>query len=267
MNGLRLYARYTAVSIRAQMQYPASFLMLTSGQFLTTITEFVGIWALFSRFGNVMGWTLPQIALFYGTVNIAFAIADMACRGFDIFGAEFVKTGNFDRILLRPRSTVLQLIGHELRLTRFGRLLQGALVLGIAVAQLDLSWGLPQAALFAVALAGGAALFVGLIIMQATLCFWSVESLEIGNTLTYGGMLAAQYPMSIYSGWFRDFFTLVVPVACVAYFPIVGVLGIEEPLGAPQWLLYASPLAGFVFLAAALVGWQFGVRHYTSTGS
>jgi ABC-2 type transport system permease protein len=249
------------------MRYPASFLMLSAGQFLSTIVEFVGVWALFDRFQNLGSWTLPQVALFYGTVNISFALADMISRGFDVFGPQFVKTGEFDRLLLRPRSTPLQLLGYELRLTRLGRFLQGALVLGFAVGLLDLSWGAGEAALLLAAITGGAAFFLGLVVLQATLAFWTVESLEVANTLTYGGVFAAQYPMEIYSRWFRDFFTFVVPLACVAYFPIVGVLGISDPLGAPNWFLWVSPLAGFAFLAASLAIWRVGVRHYTSTGS
>jgi viologen exporter family transport system permease protein len=267
VDALCLYARYTAASIKGQMQYPASFVLLSIGQFLSTIIEFIGIWALFSRFQALGGWTLPQVALFYGAVNIAFALADIISRGFDVFGPLFVKTGDFDRLLLRPRATLLQLLGYELRLTRVGRLLQGALVLGIAVGLLELSWGLGEVALLLSAVAGGVAFFVGLVILQATLAFWTVESLEVANTLTYGGVYAAQYPIEIYSRWFREFFTFVFPLSCIAYFPIVGVLGISDPLGAPAWFLYVSPLAGCLFLGASLIIWRLGERHYTSTGS
>lgn len=267
MDAWRLYGRYVLASFKVQMQYPTSFLLLSLGQFLSTVIEFVGIWALFDRFQSLVGWSLPQVALFYGSVNISFAVADMISRGFDVFGPQFVKTGEFDRLLLRPRSAVLQLLGYELRLTRIGRLLQGALVLGLAFALLDLSWGMREITLLHAAIVGGVALFLGLIVLQATLAFWTVESLEVANTLTYGGVLAAQYPIEIYSKWFREFFTLVVPLSCVAYFPIVGILGVDRPLGAPQWFLYASPLVGLLFLAASLVIWRQGVRHYTSTGN
>jgi ABC-2 type transport system permease protein len=81
------------------------------------------------------------------------------------------------------------------------------------------------------------AFFLGLVVLQATLAFWTVESLEVANTLTYGGVYAAQYPIEIYSKWLREFFTFVVPLSCVAYFPIVGILGIDDPLGAPRWFL------------------------------
>jgi ABC-2 type transport system permease protein len=106
-----------------------------------------------------------------------------------------------------------------LRLTRLGRFLQGALVLGIAMGVLDLSWGAREVALLFSAIAGGVAFFLGLVVLQATLAFWTVESLEVANTLTYGGVAAAQYPIEIYSDWFRGFFTFVVPLSCVATSP------------------------------------------------
>jgi ABC-2 type transport system permease protein len=267
MGALRLYACYAAASIKGQMQYPASFILLTIGQFLSTIVEFIGISALFGRFHSLGDWALPQVALFYGTVNMSFALADMISRGFDVFGPMFVKTGEFDRLLLRPRATPLQLLGYELRLTRLGRFLQGALVLAIAVGLLKLSWGVREITLLFSTVAGGVAFFLGLVVLQATLAFWTVESLEVANTLTYGGVTAAQYPIEIYSKWLREFFTFVVPLSCVAYFPIVGILGINDPLGAARWFLYTSPLFGFVFLGISLIIWHLGERHYTSTGS
>ena len=209
------------ISIQAQMQYKVSFFLSMIGQFLITGIEIAGVWALFTRFGNLPNWTLPEVCLFYGTINIAFAIAEGASTGFDRFSAEYIKTGNFDRVLTRPRSIVLQLLGHELGLRRLGRLLQGLLVLIWALSVLDVDFGLLKALYLLLVLAGGVCLFMGLFVFQATLSFWSVESLELMNTMTYGGVQSSQYPISIYEDWFRKFFTFVVPVACVGYYPIL----------------------------------------------
>ncbi|HSR58432.1 MAG TPA: ABC-2 family transporter protein [Candidatus Binataceae bacterium] len=267
MNPLRLYLRYAAASIRGQMQYPGSFLMIAGAQFVTTFTEFIGIWALFRRFGQIRGRTFAEIALFYGTVNVSFSIAEAASRGFDVFGTEFIKTGNFDRLLLRPRTTPLQLLGHELRLNRAGRMMQGLLVLAIATHLLGIDWNAGKIALLLGTIAGGVALFIGLLVLQATLAFWTVESLEIANTLTYGGVEASQYPLDIYARWFRDFLIFVVPLGCVGYFPILKLLGRSTPAGASPWIFGATPVFGVVFLMLSLWVWRFGVRHYTSTGS
>src|SRR5262245_18711635 len=139
-DSVRIYARLIGASVRSQMQYRASFLLSALGVFLITGIEVIGIWVLFARFGNLAGWTLEEVALMYGVVNITFAIADALASGFDYFPV-LVRGGDFDRILLRPRSTVLQLFGYELALRRVGRLVQGALVFAWAAARLNLEWG------------------------------------------------------------------------------------------------------------------------------
>ena len=267
MNAIRLYGRYVAVSLRAQMQYPGAFVATSIGAFVATVIDFVAVWALFVRFRQIDGWRFDEVALFYGVIGVSFAIADALTRGFDIFGPQFVKTGDFDRVLVRPRSTVLQLLGYELRANRIGRLAQGMLAwsVGAQLSSIEWTWSVWGTLMFAVA--GGVALFSGILVLQATLAFWTVESLEIANTLTYGGVEAAQYPLDIYARWFRNFLTFVVPLGCVSYFPVVAVLGHADRTGVAPWLLRLTPALGFAFLAVALLVWRFGVRHYTSTGS
>jgi ABC-2 type transport system permease protein len=266
MNSGRLYLRYLGISCRSQLQYRASFVLQTLGTTLTSVGEFLAIWALFARFRSVGGWSLPEVAVFYGVVNITWTFAESAGRGFDNFGT-LVKTGEFDRILLRPRATVLQLLGREFSLRRAGRLVQGIIIMGWGWHALDLEMTAIKTALLGGAILGGAALFMGLLVLQATVAFWTVESLEIMNVLTYGGVATAQYPLSIYPSWLRVFFLAVVPIGCVAYFPVVAILGREDPLGTTLVWQAFSPVVGLAFLALALLAWRRGVTRYTSTGN
>jgi ABC-2 type transport system permease protein len=267
VNAFSLYGRYVAASVRSQLAYPASFAMMTLGAFLITIIEFIGVWALFRRFGQIGGWRLGDVALFYGLVSMIFAIADAITRGFDVFGPTFVKTGNFDRLLLRPRSPALQLLGYELRLTRIGRFAQGALVFGAGAALTGFHWSLGVIAILTFAVAGGVALFSGLLVLQATLAFWTVESLEVANVLTYGGEAAAEYPMNVYAAWFRNFLIFGVPIGCVTYLPMLAAMGRPDPLGSQVWIGPLAPAAGFLFLGVSLFIWRFGIRRYASTGA
>ncbi len=259
-----VYLRLIGQSVRAQMQYRASFVMLIAGQFVITGGEFLGVVVLMHRFGSLRGWALAEVGVFYGIVSVAFALAEATARGFDEMPS-LIKRGEFDRILLRPRPTVLQVLGHQLNLTRVGRLLQGLLVLVLCAASLEVNWTAGRVAAVVWAIIGGVCLFEGLLIFQAALAFWTTETLELVNILTYGGVETAQFPLSIYRPWFRGFFTVVVPLACISYFPGLAVVG--RPHEAPAWLLAAAPAAGVAFLAACLLFWRVAVRHYTSTGS
>lgn len=265
-DAIRLYLRYVSISLRSQLQYPASFLMMSVGNLAITAIEFLGIWALFSRFGSLGEWTLPEVALFYGMVHMAFAISEAAARGFDILHRQ-VRSGDFDRILLRPRSTVLQVMGLEFQLLRVGRFTQGLVVLGWGISNLDMTLTIAQVFLIIAAILGGSLLFSGLFVLQATLSFWSVDSLEVVNLTTYGGVETAQIPISIYRGWFRSFFTWIIPLATINYFPLMAILDHPDPLRIPLWLSWFSPLAGLLFFVLCLQIWDVGVRHYHSTGS
>jgi ABC-2 type transport system permease protein len=243
-----------------------SFILMALGQFLITIIEFITIWAMFERFGNVRGWKIGEVALFYGIINTAFAVAEAFARGFDTFPG-MVKNGSFDTILIRPRSTVLQILGTEFQLMRIGRFSQGLLILLGGAAAMDIDWSAWKVLLVIFATFGGVCLFSGLFVLFATAAFWTTESLEIFNTLTYGGVESAQYPVSIYRPWFRSFFTYVVPLATINYFPIHAILGRADPLHSTVAFQCLSPLIGIAFLLCSLQIWRVGVSRYCSTGS
>lgn len=263
---LALYGRYVAISMRGQLQYRASFIQYVFGQLIGTGVEFLGMWALFDRFGRLGPWSLAQAAFFYGMADVGFALAAAFSRGFDTFGA-MVKSGDFDRLLLRPRSLVLQLLGQELTLMRIGRLAQGLVILVWASQAAGVDWSAAKVGLLLATLACGVCLYTGVIVLQATSTFWTVETLEVWSSFTYGGNYASQYPLTIYRPWFRRVLLTALPLGCVVYLPSVAILGAAEPLGTPLALQWAAPLAGPAFLLVSLQVWKLGVRRYTSTGS
>jgi ABC-2 type transport system permease protein len=121
--------------------------------------------------------------------------------------------------------------------------------------------------LLAVTPVAGAMIFGAIFVATATVAFWWIESGEIANSLTYGGLTFAQYPITIYGGLFRRLFAYAVGFAFVAYYPALALLDRPDPLGAPALLGYASPAVAVAAVVAAALMWRSGVRHYRSTGS
>jgi ABC-2 type transport system permease protein len=259
---LTLFFKLLGVSVRSQMQHRASFVMLTFAHLLSTCIDIVGIWVLFDRFKLIKGWSLPELAIVYGVVHMGFALAESAARGFDHFGL-MLKSGDFDRVLLRPMSSLFQIAVSEIQLMRLGRMVQAAIVFFWGYFELGLAPASLASAAMALSVFGCAALFYALFIFQAALSFWTTESLELMNITTYGGVETAQYPMSAYGRSFRLFFTFVIPLACVAYYPVASALH-KDNISLALGLL--SPLSGFAFLWLATRAWAFGVGRYHSAG-
>ncbi|NTJ35921.1 ABC transporter permease [Agrobacterium rhizogenes] len=265
LDGIRLYLRYASTSVSAQRQYKTSFLLQTVGNFAGTIMDFIGTWALFTRFEHFGSWGLAEVAILYGLVNAAFASAQSVSYGFATLGSELLVTGHFDRLLVRPRSVILQLFGQEIRLKQLGRLCQGLVVLfGGLITGGYLS--VPNVLICLWCIAGGTMLFIGLFVLQATLSFWTVHSLEIMNVFTHGGAAIAQYPLSIFSDWLRWFITYLIPFAAITYFPALVITG-RVSVSSSDGLVYLSaPIAGLIFFLLALVMFKIGMRRYSSAG-
>ncbi len=115
------------------------------------------------------------------------------------------------------------------------------------------------------AVAGGAALFSGLYVLQGSVGMKTLENIEAFNVLTNGGPEMAQFPMSIYPSPMRLLFTFLVPLAGVVYYPAVTFLG--KTSVAPLVLGWIGPAGGLAFLAVSLLVFRAVERSYVSTGS
>lgn len=167
-------------------------------------------------------------------------------------------------MLLRPLGTLFQVATSEIQLMRLGRFLQGFIVLLWSFNKLGYSLLSFHTAIIVFAIIGTACLFSGLLVIQATLSFWTTETLEIMNITTFGGMETGQYPMTIYKAPLRLFFTFIIPLSCVAFYPISTLL---HKGSLPYWLGVGAPILGIAFLFLSFKFWKLGVRHYHSTGS
>ena len=266
MESLTLYVRLVGAQLRGQMQYKISFILALLGSFLSCITEFGVVLVLFNRVPLLAGWSLPEVALLYGISGVCFAVAEMIAAALDDFGVHIVR-GTFDRVLIRPRGALFQVLSEDFALRRLGRIAQATLVLVIALRLLDIEWTLDKSTVLASSLVSGTIIFFCIFVLGATFCFWTVQGKEATHIFTYGGDAISGYPMDIYIGGVRRFFTFVVPIAFVNYEPALFLLGRADPLGLPDGTRLLSPVAAVLMSIVAAFGWRHGVRHYQSTGS
>ncbi|MFW5776125.1 MAG: ABC transporter permease [Spirochaetota bacterium] len=261
---LRVYVVLVRASVRAQMRYKASMTFDVLGYFAIFWSEFAAIWILFTHFGTLAGWRFEEVLVCYGLAHLSYSVSEFLVRGFEHL-ANLTRRGEYDRMLLRPVDTVVQLAGFEFAIHRFGRTLQAAIVLAVGLVLL----GEPISAVRALALlwglVGGAGLFSGVYILQGAVGMKTLQNIEAFNILTNGGPEMAQFPMSIYPRPMRLLFTFLVPLAGVVYYPTVTFL--RKSAEASLWLGWVGPIGGLLFLAGALMVFRVVERSYISTGS
>jgi ABC-2 type transport system permease protein len=267
-HSLGIYRRLIGARVRSQLQYRVSALLDIAGMAIVTGVEFGALAMVFQRFDTIAGWTLGEIAFLYGLVTAAFGAMDLIFGGFDpdTFGP-MVQRGALDQLLLRPANITLQVFGSAFLLRRFGKIAQGIVIFCFALSMTSVHWTPAKVVYLPVVFTSQVAFFGGLFVIGATSTFWTVQRIEAINIFTYGGSELMSYPMTVYAKWMRRFFTYLVPMALLNYYPALYFLDKPDPLGGPAWAPFLAPVAGCGMLAAALGFWRFGLKHYTSTGT
>ncbi|WP_430625646.1 ABC transporter permease [Streptomyces sp. NBC_01264] len=267
LEGLRGYGLIAAMWIRSTMTYRTSFLLSTFGNAAITLLDFVAIMIMFSHVDELGGFTLPEIALLYGSCSASLGLADLLLGNTDRIGTR-IRDGSLDTMLVRPVPVLAQVAADRFALRRLGRIGQGIAVLGWAVSELDqLHWTVGKALMVPVMITAGAAIFGAVMVGGAAFQFIAGDAAEVQNSFTYGGCTMLQYPPTVFAKDLLRGVTFIVPLAFVNWLPALYVLGRPDPLGLPGWVAFASPLVAFVVFLPASLAWRAGVRSYRSTGS
>ena len=258
---MRLYLKFVSMHLKRSMAYRQSFFMTMLGQFLVSFTSLLGMWFLLSRFDSVGDYTLGECLLCAGVVLSSYSLAECFFRGFDRFSG-IVRGATFDRILLRPRNAMLQVLCEQIEFTRLGKLIQGVGMLAWGVAAVPVVWTPWRACLLCLMVAGGLTVFAALFIVHAALCFFTLEGLEFINIFTDGMRTYGVYPLDVYGDWLLKLSTFAIPYALFQYYPLMLLLGRSN-----RWQWGLLPLLTPLFLLAALALWRVGIRKYKSAGS
>lgn len=258
---IQLYMHYVSINVRSMLQYKTSFLLTAIGQFLVSFNVFLGVFFMFQRFSNVKGFSYSEVLLCFSIMLLEFSFAEMYARGFDVFSG-MVRDGNFDRVLVRPQSEILQVLGSKFELTRIGRMLQAIIMFIYGISKSEVHWSPLKILTVLFMLIGGTALFTGIFLIYAALCFFTIEGLEFMNILTDGAREYGKYPVGVYGKRMLQFTTFIVPYALVQYYPLLYLLGRKTSI-----IYVFIPLLAVLFLLPCYLLWRFGVRHYKSSGS
>ncbi|MDE7246039.1 MAG: ABC-2 family transporter protein [Oscillospiraceae bacterium] len=255
---MTLYLKFLSIHLRSAMTYRTSFFLNCLGHMLTTLNAFFGVVFLLQRFESVGGYTLPELALCFSVILAASGLAECFGRGFDVFH-RLLADARFDRIMVRPRSPAFQVLCQEIKPAVFARFLNGVIL--VIWASGSIAWTPWKWLVLLLMIFCGAAVFFGMYLINAAICFFTLEHVETLNIFTDGPREYGKYPFGIYGKSVLYVLTFVVPLALVQHWPLQYLLD-----RGPAWY-GALPLAALLFLLPCAGLWRLGVRHYCSTGS
>ena len=226
---MKLVFKYMAMHLKSQLEYRSSFILSFIAQVFPTALSAAMVFVLLDKFNFSNKFDTYEVMLAISIVQVGFGLSECFWRGFDKFST-LIKHGTLDFII------AITHVNFEVTIWKI-LLLIGLLIFSTLI-------------------------YMSMYILAACLCFKTIEGLEFTNIFTDGSHEFGQYPMDIFRKEVLIFFTYIIPIACVNYYPLKYILGYSNNL-----LYLISPLFCFAILGISILTFNKCMQHYTSSGS
>src|SRR5580700_9893626 len=257
-----LFFDYFSQYAKVRVSYRGDFFISLATSFAATIFALSFVVVLFQKVPQLAGWRFEEVLFLYGFSLIPYGIFNIISLNLYDFGNNYIIEGKFDRVLLRPISSLFQVLFETFRIESLQEVATGVFCMWWATRHLGLAWTSTKFTMLLFFGLCAGIIYISVFLILSTVSFWFEDRIgvhpPVWNVIAFG-----RYPLSIYSGMVQFFLCWVVPFGLASFYPSVNLLGrAVTPEYAPL-----APVVSVVFSPLALSLGNSGTRHYSSTGS
>jgi ABC-2 type transport system permease protein len=257
----KLFGIFFRVGALNELQYRANLAVQVFQSVIALVTGLAVLALVFGQTTDLAGWSQPELLAVMGVHILMGGVIGAGVQPNMERLMGDVRQGTLDFILTKPEDSQVLISVREFRVWRLVDVVIGAVVLAIALVQLQGAIGLPSALAFGFALIVGAVMIYCFWLILTTAAFWIVRMDEI-HELWDGIYQSGRWPVAIYPGWLRISLTYLVPIA----------FAVTVPAEALTSRLTVETLVLATIFALALVlfsrwWWRFGLKHYSGASA
>src|SRR6202789_1341846 len=257
-----LFFDYFSQYAKVRVSYRGDFFISLATSFAATIFALSFVVVLFQKVPQLAGWRFEEVLFLYGFSLIPYGIFNIVSLNLYDFGNNYIIEGKFDRVLLRPVSSLFQVLFETFRIESLQEIATGTFCMVYASHQLGIPWTPARFAMLFFFGACASIIYVSVFLMLTTVSFWFEDRIGV-HPPVWNMMAFGRYPLTIYSPVVQFFLCWIIPFGLASFYPSVRLLGrTVSPAYAPM-----VPVVAAVFLTVAISLWNLGTRHYSSTGS
>ena len=257
-----LLAQYFAQYAKVRLAYKADFIIAFFSSMAATVLGFGFVLVLFTKIPRLQDWSFNEIIFLYGFSLIPLGFFNVISWNLYDFSELYIVEGKFDRVLLRPVSTLFQVIFEKFRLESLQEVVTGIAVVSVATERLHLTFRIPDFFWFVLMTVCGSAIYLSVFVILTAVSFWFEDRVGIVppvfNMLNFG-----RYPLTIYNVFIQFLLSWIIPFGFATFYPTTHFLG----RSAFTLYFHLVPVVAVGFLVLAIVTWNRGVANYSSTGS
>ena len=255
-------AQYFAQYAKVRLAYKADFIIAFFSSMAATVLGFGFILVLFTKIPTLQGWSFNEIMFLYGFSLIPLGFFNVISWNLYDFSELYIVEGKFDRVLLRPVSTLFQVIFEKFRLESLQEVATGTAVLVYCIRHMHLTIGIPDYFWFVAMIVCGSAIYLSVFLILTAISFWFEDRVGIVPPV-FNMLNFSRYPLTIYNVFIQFLLSWIIPFAFATFYPTTHFLGRT----AFTLYFHLVPPVAAGFMTLAILVWNRGVGNYSSTGT
>lgn len=264
----KLFSSFFRVALRREMAYRGTFLAGILGQWIGYGSAFLSIYIMVSSFTVLGGWNGAEVILLYGLSVMSYAIGASFFYNFSSGLSRRIRSGEFDASLTKPIHPFLhEVFSAGYNVGYISHFTASLVVIILALSQLAYVPTVQSVLFLILSVLGAALIQAAALIASSVMSFFTVGSNPIADFLLWDMKEFTNYPLTVFPKGIQFILTFLLPLAFLNFYPVAALLGKPIPEGYPAVLPYLSPLVGAVVFALSILLWNWGLKHYKSTGS
>lgn len=258
ISALRMHWVLIKVALAGRMAYRGDFLISVIISLLFELVIPMVTILVYHSGATFPGWGLYEVLLIQGVFLLAKGIAFPLFYGMVWNVLARVRDGNFDLLLIKPRSILYLTIATGFDSIGLGKFGGGMVLFGYALSHLPVPGWLNWVQFLVFFILALSIMLAFTLLMSGSLFKWVGNSrvYEIFDSITAFGL----YPVSIFSKTLQNLITWVIPVAMIGFFPAAVLLG------QPTVSLFGALGVSALFLGFSWWFWHYMLKNYTSAG-
>ncbi|MGN1084205.1 MAG: ABC transporter permease [Lachnospiraceae bacterium] len=264
---IQLAGVYTKMIMKSWFQYKVDAILRSLAVFLREATGIIVIYFTLLKFDTLNGWDIHEMLFLFSLLFLTYGILIIFFTGLRDFGRT-VRSGGFDRFILRPRGLLFQIIFSNADwFAAIGHGGLGVVLFVLSAGKVGITWNAGTILYSIAAVIGGVLIQGAIFLFLAALNIYLLETNSLKELFYWNMRRFAGYPLSIFHKVIQFCMIYVVPFAFVNYFPAQFLLRKEDMAAYPEIYMYLTPAVGIVLYLLAYLFWRFSIRFYKSSGN
>lgn len=245
--------RYFKLNLASALEYRASFFTQAFGMALSNSSFIFFWWIAFEQIGGaIAGYSFLDVLFIWATTSSAFGLSEVLFANTSNL-TQLIVTGELDTFLLQPCNILVNVICARTKLSAYGDLAYGFILMALAYRANALAW-----LWFLCGVLVGSLLLTAIALVAHTCSFYWGDASLLGQMATEFSINFSIYPDKIYAPAVRAVMYSVIPAGIAVHIPLRLMQGFS-PL-----LALGALCAAALYCAIAAAFFYRGLRRYES---